>query len=384
MKIGVDVSCWDLQRGFGRHTRCLLSALLKRDAGHEFTLFVSSVQQAEELNFDAQVVVLPASGPSQGGGGRTLGDLLKLSWVLSRHPLDVLFFPASYSFVPVWTKAVKLVMFHDITGFLFPQMAFGNWKAALLWKIKTHLARLQADKILTVSRHSQIGLAQTFAIPEGDIRVVGEAADPVFVRLKSPHLTPRLREVGVRPDRRYLVYLGGFGPLKNLNKLVEAFAELSHRDQTSDVDLIMVGPFQKEAFYSTADDLRTLVEAKGLSERIVFTGFLPDEEMVHLFNLAEASALVSYNEGFGLPAVEGAACGCPTVSTLSSPLPELLGQGGLYVDPHSVEEIQEALWLVLTDSHKRQSMAQAAWQAAQQLSWTRAAEEMIRVLEDLS
>ena len=302
---------------------------------------------------------------------------------MSRCSLDVLFFPASYSFVPVLTSAIKLVMFHDVTGFLYPQLVLGSWKDRLLWSWKSRLARYQADRILTVSDHSQVGLARWFGMSETEISVVGEAADPIFRRLAKPELTQALEQAGVRSGRRYLTYLGGFGPNKNLSRLVTAFADIADSEEVADVDLVMVGPYENEAFYSTAGGLMQLVKDQGLEDRVVFTGFLPDEEMVVLFNLSEAVALVSYNEGFGLPAVEAAACGCPCVATLSSPLPGLLREGGIFVDPLSVDEIKDGLWAVLADGERQARMSQAAHGAASELSWKRAAGQMLELLEQL-
>jgi glycosyltransferase involved in cell wall biosynthesis len=302
---------------------------------------------------------------------------------MSRYPLDVLFFPASYSFVPVFTRATKLVMFHDVTGFLYPHLVVGGWKNRLLWSWKSRLARYQADRILTVSDHSQVGLARWFGMSETEISVVGEAADPIFRKLPEPKLTNVLEQAGVRSGRRYLTYLGGFGPNKNLNRLVTAFADIADSKETADVDLVMVGPYENEAFYSTAGDLVQLVKDHGLEERVVFTGFLPDQELVVLFNLSEAVALVSYNEGFGLPAVEAAACGCPCVATLSSPLPGLLGEGGIFVDPLSVGEIKDGLVAVLADRERQARMSKVARKAASELSWQRAAGQMLELLEQL-
>ena len=83
-------------------------------------------------------------------------------------------------------------------------------------------------------------------------------------------------------------------------------------------------------FYSQAGTLRSQVQALDLAGRIIFTGFLPDDEVVVLLNRATALVLPSLMEGFGLPALEAAACGCPVVATTASPLPDVLGEGGNY------------------------------------------------------
>lgn len=385
MRIGIDATTWDLPRGFGRYARCLLTALAEVNEQHELILFTDTAQTETPFPEGTSVLRVGTSRKTieaaSHGGRRSVLDMLRLGRAMSCQDLDVLFFPSSFSFVPVWTRARTFVVFHDVTGFLYPQFAFGNWQSHLLWTLKTYLARLQADRILTVSDHSRDGLAKHFRLHESEIEVITEAAHPAFFRHDTPTLTPHLESRGLRADRRYLVYLGGFGPLKNLDRLVEAFAGISDRPGVADVDLVLVGHYKKESFYSTADQLIDRVEELGLAHRVVFTGFLSDHEVCDLLNVATAAVLVSLNEGFGLPALEAAACGCPSVATTSSPLPQLLGGGGLYVDPYSVTEIAEALLSILTDRELRDSMAQAAQESAGRLSWEESARRLLKLLE---
>jgi glycosyltransferase involved in cell wall biosynthesis len=86
-------------------------------------------------------------------------------------------------------------------------------------------------------------------------------------------------------------------------------------------------------------------------------------------------------EGFGLPAVEAAACGCPVIATRESPLPELLGEGGFYIDPRQPDELAVALRRVLSSVELRRSMSLAGQRAAGALSWELAAKQLAEVIE---
>jgi glycosyltransferase involved in cell wall biosynthesis len=143
----------------------------------------------------------------------------------------------------------------------------------------------------------------------------------------------------------------------------------------------MVGEYKKEIFHSYFDALKEQIEQLGLTNRVIFTGYLPDEELVVLLNLSTVLVLPSLMEGFGLPAVEAAACGCPIIATTASPLPTLLGEGGLYVDPGQPEALEIALIQVLRSESLRRQMRQAGLQAAASLTWAAAAGQMMDLIQ---
>ena len=122
------------------------------------------------------------------------------------------------------------------------------------------------------------------------------------------------------------------------------------------------------------------MQALDLAGRVIFTGFLPDDEVVVLLNRATALVLPSLMEGFGLPALEAAACGCPVVATTASPLPDVLGEGGIYTDPRSPEQLERALRDVLSSEQLRARMSAAGLEAASRLTWDTAACQLQSVI----
>jgi glycosyltransferase involved in cell wall biosynthesis len=117
---------------------------------------------------------------------------------------------------------------------------------------------------------------------------------------------------------------------------------------------------------------------------VIFTGFVKDEDVIHLLNVAQALVLPSMAEGFGLPAVEGAACGIPIIATLNSPLPDLLQDGGIFIDPNSVNQLTDALNVMLSDTTRRNQMARVATARAQQLTWQRSAAQLDSMLNEVA
>ncbi len=201
--------------------------------------------------------------------------------------------------------------------------------------------------------------------------------------LKNPQPPPRLHTLHITPNNRIVIYVGGFSPHKNLEVLISVFAKLTEQREFSDVRLVLVGEYKKEVFHSYFSTIKYQVERLGVTDRVIFTGYLPDEELVVLLNLSTVLVLPSLLEGFGLPAMEAAACGCPVIATTASPLPTLLGDGGIYIDPTKPEDLERALILVLSSPSLRRWMREAGLAAARRLTWNRAARQMIDILQQV-
>src|SRR5579885_1847795 len=108
LRIGIDATCWRMRRGFGRHARCLLGAMLEVDPGNEYLFFIDSDEVAGELPSDVRTRVVGPSTPSSRSGARRPRDLLRAAMAMSAAPLDVIVFRAIYSYVPVFSRARKI------------------------------------------------------------------------------------------------------------------------------------------------------------------------------------------------------------------------------------------------------------------------------------
>ena len=388
MRIGVDATCWQNNRGYGRHARALLGTLVRMDRENQYTLFMDSAQNTDDLPPGAEVrlvqtkkrTVLAASA----NGHRSLQDMWLMARALSGADLDILLFPTIYSYVPIASRAKKIVIIHDVIAEKYPGLTMPGRRARLFWQTKVALGRWQADAIATVSDYSRRGLMKHFGIEAERLHVVGEASDPVFRVLTNPVLTPRLKALGLNDGQRTIVYIGGFSPHKNLETLVAAFENVTRREAFADVRLILVGEDKKEVFHSYASEIRKQVTELGLQDRVIFTGYLQDDELVVLLNMATVLVLPSLIEGFGLPAIEAAACGCPVIATTESPLPSLLGEGGLYFDPLRREDLETAMIRVLESVPLQRRMRDAGLEAASKLTWKAAAEQMVNLIRKVA
>src|SRR5712692_308209 len=221
MRIGVDATCWATRRGYGRFLRALLTATLAIDRENEYTFFIDSkneefplpTHRAEVIRADCGVPTSKAAGAD---GRRSLRDMWSLSRTINRQKLDLFFFPSVYSYVPLRRGLPKIVAVHDVIPELYPKLVFPTLRSKLYWRAKVKLACAQAKLILTVSEYSRRCLADYMKIPPSRLRCVNEASDPVFQRLKAADGRALLARLGLSPGVRFLTYVGGFSPHKNL------------------------------------------------------------------------------------------------------------------------------------------------------------------------
>ena len=382
MRIGIDGACLANRRGFGRFAREVLAAVARLDTGHEFAVFVDrpSLGTVAVPDGFATVPVEVKHAPSRAAaaeGRRSVGDMLAFGRAIAKSGCDLVYFPASYSFVPVWGVRRVVVTLHDTLATAHPELVFPGGKGRLAWKAKEHAAVAWADRIVTISEASRRDLMAWFGLPGDRIGVVPCGPDSTFRPMAGPEGVDVLLRYGVDPSRRYWLYVGGLSPHKNILRLIEAFARIG-----PDERLAIVGDFG-DVFHTHVPELHAAVERLGLGDRVRFTGFVPDGDLAYLYTRAYALVMPSLMEGFGLPAVEAMACGTPVVASTAGSLPEVVGDSGLLCDPTDVDAIAGAMRSLGVDPARRARLAGLALGRATLFTWDAAARSLLEVFEGL-
>jgi glycosyltransferase involved in cell wall biosynthesis len=117
---------------------------------------------------------------------------------------------------------------------------------------------------------------------------------------------------------------------------------------------------------------------------VFYPGYVPEDDLGKLYNLAHLFAYPSFYEGFGLPPLEAMACGCPVIVSNTSSLPEVCGDAALYVNPHEITSIREAMERLLTDVPFRKHLTLRGFERASQFSWEKSAKAHLKLFEDFS
>jgi glycosyltransferase involved in cell wall biosynthesis len=386
-RIGIDGATWDNRRGYGRFTREIVRALLELERPYTYSLFLNRDTARDDLPAGLSVIEVPTSIRSSLAASadsyRSLGDMWAFTTAIAKAPVDLIFFPSVYSYVPVLPHHVPLIVgFHDSIAEMFPYHIFNSARARLFWTLKTQLAVRQAARILTVSEHAKRGVQSHFSISPEKIRVTHEAAASIFRHVSEPGaIAAALERSGIALGTRYIIYFGGLTPHKNVGMLVETFAALSADARFAGVKLILAGDYERDVYLSAYPALRAQVD-DCCRDAVIFTGHVDDDTAACLLGGALASVLPSLEEGFGLPGIEAAACGAPLIATRNSAMPEWLGDAALYIDPNQPSELRSALERVLLDEPLRRRMSATGMERARQLTWRSAAERVAAVFDE--
>lgn len=391
-RVGVDASTLANTRGFGRFTHELLSAMLPSTPGVSWVLFTDEraaerTRTVAALASDARVVVVPqAVSPTLAAaadGSRSPVDMLRFTRAVHHERLDAFFSPAVYAYFPLPPRLPALVCLHDAIAERFPALTLPSRRAQLFWKAKNTLALTQCKLVLTVSDMSARDIVAHYGIAPSRIRVALEAPAAVYQPSDDQSAIESMAvRYGLTIGTPWFVYVGGFNPHKHVDVLIRAHARVV-QDTAQPVQLLLVGALS-DVFHDNVSAIRDGIEQAGTSALVHWAGYVPDEDLRLLLCGAVASVLASECEGFGLPAVEAAACGTPVIATTESPLPELLPGGGHFVAPRDEPALVHAMTALLQDPTHRSACSRAALAGARRLSWARAAAVTSQAIQDLA
>jgi alpha-1,3-rhamnosyl/mannosyltransferase len=318
---------------------------------------------------------------------RTITDMLRMTRAVRRERLDVFFSPTVYTYFPLPPGLRAVVTIHDAIPERFPALTLPSRKMRLFWNLKVGLAIRQARSFVTVSEHSARDLERIHRIPRSRITVASEAPSASFYPVSGERdggTAASLASVlgDLSPGRRWFTYLGGFNPHKNVPVLIRAHAALARELGDDAPILLLVGARDGDDFFSGVPAITAAINREGTTSIVKWTGFLEDDVLRAIHSSAIALVLPSDAEGFGLPAVEAAACGSPVIATWDSPLPELLPGAGFFVPPRDEGALLWAMRELAANSELRERCSRAALAAARNLTWERGATAALTAIRD--
>jgi len=180
----------------------------------------------------------------------------------------------------------------------------------------------------------------------------------------------------------YVLFVGAEEPRKNFIILLEAFSILKKAEGFESLKLIGIGHTRDEKYRRAVLEA---IDRLGLRDHVVSIDYLLNgEELATYYSNAACFVLPSLYEGFGLPALEAMACGCPVITSNTTSLPEVVGDAGILVDPYNIQGLADALKLVLTNSGFRQEMVEKGLAQAKKFTWEKTAQETLKVYEKLA
>lgn len=270
------------------------------------------------------------------------------------------------------------VTLHDLIPFVHSDVYLAD-PVTRAWYFRKIAHLRSAELVLAVSEHSRREAIEILGLAPSRVIAAPAAADDRFVRRAIPAARRQALCERYGLHRPFVLYTSGIDYRKNIEGLLAAFAELpaSMRDAHQ---LVIVCQVQE----ADRKRLNGLAERLGLEpHQLVLTGYVPDEDLLDLYNLCRLFVFPSLHEGFGLPIVEAMCCGAPVIGSNTSSIPEVVGRSDALFDPSRPTAIAEHMARALGDEGWRQALSEHGLQQARKFSWQETARRAVDAFEVL-
>jgi glycosyltransferase involved in cell wall biosynthesis len=379
MRIAINGLFWRQEAtGSGQYTSQLLRALRELAPEHEYLLLTTREAGSPVPGSPARVRSLrtPFTGRS--------ANLDKLWFEQVAFPQACRTMSIDLAHVPYWGSPLSptvptVVTVHDLIPMLLPL-----YRGSFLVRSYTALVAASARRaaaIITDSLASKEDIARLLHIPPGRVHAIYLAADPSCQPVSDPGKLAAVRARYLLPEQ-YILYLGGFDQRKNLRTLLEAYARM--QAQEADAPALVVAGRVPSIDTTLFPNPQRMARELDIENHVIFTGWIPESDKSALYSGALFLAFLSLYEGFGLMPLEAMACGTPVLAARTSSLPEVVGEGGLLVDPSEPEQVVRGMRTLLHDSAGYQTLRHNALTQAARFSWRRAALQTLDVYNQIA
>lgn len=349
-KIGIDCHNLEIYRtGTGRYLMNLLKYWTKEDP--RFVLYFKNripedIPQSQ--NFQKKIL-------------KTGSNALFMHYFLPRAAkkdrIDILFCPNYIA--PVFYKGDIALALHDIIYEARPDLY--NWPSIfdrILLKKVSKISAKKAKIILTCSEFTKNETIKHYKIDARKIFVIPLAADEKFKKIE--HATP---------EKKFVLYVGDIIKRRFVPEIIKAFKflEKTRPELVEGYKFLIIG--------------KNYIGQQISQNNIIHKDYVSEDDLVLLYNAADLFIWLSNYEGFGLPPLEAMACGTPVVTTKMGSLSETVGEAALFVEnPKNVDEISEVIYRALSDEYLRNKLIEKGLERASKFSWSKTAEETLKIL----
>lgn len=369
MKIGIDgrAAKWYRGTGIGTYTYQLINSISKVDNFNDYLVFLPE-NSALDLSDNFNIELVRATSSSN------FWDEVRVPNIIEDNNLDLYHVPQNGVGLYTNINCHKAITLHDIIPLRMPETVSDRY----LYIFNNELPKIidNCDGILTVSEFSKQDIAKEFNFPKNKIFVSHLAAEDIYRPLDKCQCKKIIeKKYNIKDD--FILYVGGFSPRKNISGLIEAFSLLS-KEIRKNLKLVITG--KKGISYSIykkrAIDLH-------IENEVIFTDFIPLEELPIFYNASKLLAYPSFYEGFGLPPLEAMACGTPVISSNVTSLSEVCHESALLINPYNIDELKNSIEVVLKDNLLRNSMIEKGLMQSLKYSWNITAKSTIQAYESI-
>lgn len=296
----------------------------------------------------------------------------KLASSLKRNRADIYIGTSTYYYPYFFLSPVKKVgILYDLVWELYPEtMEFGNRMRMKLFTLRN---MKKMDLLISISENTAKDARDILGL-RTRIDAIPLAADTgIFHRADSASISAARAKYGIR--KKYILTVCTLEPRKNLHTLLEAYRIMPGR---RDYQLVLVGM----AGWQTADFFKD-IEASDVGENVVFTGYVPSNELAPIYSGAEIFVFPTFYEGFGLPVLEAMQCGCPVITSNTSSIPEVAGDAAVMVDPHDADALAASMEDLLKNGPLKTKLSGRGLDRSKKFSWDKSTRMLLESLQSL-
>jgi glycosyltransferase involved in cell wall biosynthesis len=368
MRIGLDLRMLGGGSGISRYISELSQQILTQDKHNEYVLFFNRLDQPTRELYQKFGQKMVETGISQ----YSYNEQLKLPAIFRKENLDLLHVP--HFNAPILYGGKFVTTIHDLTHTKFP----GKKKSHLFSRLAYNLVVLNAvkrsKKIIAVSGATKNELKDFFGSAD-KVQIVHEGINQVYQVMDREEALSKIAN-GFNITKPFILYVGVWRRYKNLPALSRVFGRLV--ESGLDMELVLAG--EPDQFYP---EIQEQVLSGKHKDRIKAVGRVSDEDLKYLYNSCRLFVLPSLAEGFGLTALEAAACGAPVAASDIPALREVMGQGAEFFDPLNEDNMFDVLKNLVVNENRLEELANLGLSRSKHFSWKQAGEETIKVYESI-
>lgn len=274
---------------------------------------------------------------------------------------------------PLFCPVPVVVSVHDVSYLEHPEFFPRARYLQLRWSVERTVR--QAAKVVTLSEFSRLGISRAYGMDPEKIAVVPAACSEIF--RPQPRSQAQAFVDGRFSIRSpFILCVGDLQPRKNPIGLIRAFEELVANFPQLSHKLVFVG---KDTWF--APRVHQIAEESPFGNRIHFTGYVNDEELLQLYSASDLFVFPSFYEGFGIPILEAMACGVPVACSNSSAMKEVAGEAAELFNPYSTREMVMAMKVLLLDKDYRAEMGMRGRENASRYTWRQTARQTLDIYQ---
>ncbi|MEW6066930.1 MAG: glycosyltransferase family 1 protein [Nitrospirota bacterium] len=373
MRIGIDARVTKKYPGLGRYCINILRALSKIDRENEYIVFTLVPEKLDFLNEYKNFRIIQVGYPVL-----SYKTFYAFSRLINKYEPDIFF--ATFQVAPFNVSCPMVIVLHDMMDLMYKD-AFTHHNFIIktglkhFFKFAIPMCVKKAAAIITVSESTKHDLLSYFNIDSKKVTAVLEGVEEKFRPVTDKETLLGVKERYGLPDR-FILYLGSIKPYKNLDGVLRSFSRLHELTFHDNVKLVISG-----LKHFSLDKIEAEIERLNIKDKVLRIGFIAEEDLPAVYSLAEVFLFPSIWEGFGLPVLEAMACGTPVITSNTSSLPEVIGDAGIQVNPHNVEDIAYNIKLLLQDTLLRNALSRKGIQRAKTFTWEKAATKTLEIIE---